>query len=1262
MKILGNPNSSPRQGCDPGFALVVTLTLMVLLSILALGLLSLSSVSLRTLARTDAGAASRANALLALQLAIGDLQANLGPDKRVSATGSVRGASVAQARITGVWESNKLGPGSTASDFSNKPFVKWLVSGPDQAQLKTEAFADQTPGAGNDVIDLMSSENLEAGAPAVSARKVKLSGKTPGAYAYAVIDEGVKARINMGVTRQGGELAEKSTNLGGGERPNLSGVAGFSEIPESQVDLTSEAGRSRIAKMVSMRTSELSYGVQRGDLVRKSHDFTNYSVGVLADVADGGLKTDLNLLAETQNGGTLPGEYAAKGIYEMELGAGPTPDPSWSLALGWANIFNTDAISSRNVGGIDLPTARASAPSNWEAGRGVQGSSTSSGSATLSGIEPPGAVLLPSVAKVQVGFAIAARDMYLYPEGGPVPEDTSFTNPRDIHSPQGDWFRRDLNDPEKKAFNSPVDYMLNLIYTPIITLHNPYNVPLEFENLRVEIVNVPFAVQIFRKRNSALQTDSNFVAQTKELVPFSLMGDASSDRGTNKRFGLLMTDTLLPGEVKIYTPDINPDKTWLAEVSAAGKKFNFDFTDYVDQSAEDGRSTINKKADTSRATATVGWNGQGVGYSISGLCKEPDKNGKVTIKFGSDTVGTHRINRGVNIPLQLNDQIYAEFAPVPDPELPEKKFSVEMTLDWEPGVKARSSAYVFEYSDYSDIRAATTDGNPQVIDKDAGRIRAPKNSDSWFVSQLHDHSTVALKNMKGVKPIALFSAYAKTGMSGNLASGNEGEDGLYPAKPFAFQNQSAIAVNQDMANGNAANYSQEIAISRFPEAGIGLQLDTGRGKFLSGHTEDNGRHFGSLFELPLAPFQSLVSLNSAQLAAGTKLPHFFAPVGNSNAHPLMSGTSPVESGTGYADHSFLLNAALFDRYYLSGIQRHANSGRGGDGRTAEELGSEFIATADPQADTASPLPDPRLRAYIPDGKVAAEAITALQGDDGYKLAAAHQLVEGAFNVNSTSVAAWKAMISSMTGDGGQVLEIPETVSTATTISEAALSQKADVKGARFSRMRLPNGQPDREDVDGFWRGPIDISEAQLDALATEIVEQVKRRGPFLSVAEFVNRQIGDAQNDDLAFSGAVQAAIDSTDINTGISAAAEAGYVIEEDAASGLNLATPKALAGESTQGAPGFLTQADILAVLGNTVTVRSDTFVIRAYGEALDESGNIVSRSFCEAVVQRFPEYVDSRDSAETPIDSLTSTANQTFGRRFEILSLRWLSPSEI
>ena len=82
---------------------------------------------------------------------------------------------------------------------------------------------------------------------------------------------------------------------------------------------------------------------------------------------------------------------------------------------------------------------------------------------------------------------------------------------------------------------------------------------------------------------------------------------------------------------------------------------------------------------------------------------------------------------------------------------------------------------------------------------------------------------------------------------------------------------------------------------------------------------------------------------------------------------------------------------------------------------------------------------------------------------------------------------------------------------------------------------------------------------------------------------------------------------------------------------------------------------------MLGNAATPRSDTFTIRGYGEARDASNRVTASATCEAVVQRVPEYVDATDRAETAPASL-KPANQRFGRRFQILSFRWLTKEEI
>ncbi len=100
---------------------------------------------------------------------------------------------------------------------------------------------------------------------------------------------------------------------------------------------------------------------------------------------------------------------------------------------------------------------------------------------------------------------------------------------------------------------------------------------------------------------------------------------------------------------------------------------------------------------------------------------------------------------------------------------------------------------------------------------------------------------------------------------------------------------------------------------------------------------------------------------------------------------------------------------------------------------------------------------------------------------------------------------------------------------------------------------------------------------------------------------------------------------------------------------------------GYRSTGIPGWLTQADVLQVIGNSLTSRSDSFRIRAYGESLDTTGQRVAKAYCEAVVQRVPQYVDLSNDASARGTELTSM-NQAYGRKFQIISFRWLSPMEI
>jgi hypothetical protein len=196
------------------------------------------------------------------------------------------------------------------------------------------------------------------------------------------------------------------------------------------------------------------------------------------------------------------------------------------------------------------------------------------------------------------------------------------------------------------------------------------------------------------------------------------------------------------------------------------------------------------------------------------------------------------------------------------------------------------------------------------------------------------------------------------------------------------------------------------------------------------------------------------------------------------------------------------------------------------------------------------------------------------------------------------------------------------------------------------RLRQPTGNPGDQ-----WNGFRELTDAEIRTLATEIVREVRERGPFQSMGEFVNRRLSSGK---IGLKGALQAAIDRANLNAKamVEKFSRTGYPFQAN--------LPEPYTGTGT---PGWLTQGDLLTALGPFITVRSDTFTIRGYGEATDASGRVLARAWCEAVVQRVPDLLDpiqDDNATELPLDM--TPVNARFGRRFEVVSFRDLSEDEL
>ena len=365
-------------------------------------------------------------------------------------------------------------------------------------------------------------------------------------------------------------------------------------------------------------------------------------------------------------------------------------------------------------------------------------------------------------------------------------------------------------------------------------------------------------------------------------------------------------------------------------------------------------------------------------------------------------------------------------------------------------------------------------------------------------------------------------------------------------------------------------------------------------------------------------------------AVGNSFPDIHLPLNASKLNPSAKGYS-TNGGASvkwcHYDYSYELNSALWDGYYFSGI--------------------------DPVEPVTFPLPNARLR------DAAYDNATSLTDE---KQAASRLLLEGAFNVNSTSIAAWESILGAMREidniDGGSV-------SSADQLHNFSRFTKALLD----STGTIPDLSSDADTITAGFRS---LTDAQIASLASAIVSEIRLRAstadasgftyPFTSVSTFVNRSL-DTITREFALSGVLQAAIDKSGINglestsTGLWETANLDYypLYEED-----NL---NAEERPRTDGMPGSLTQADLLNKIGHLLQARSDTFVIRSSGDTINEfsagANQSSGQAYYEIIIQRSPEYVDSSQLAYDPVSSAT---NQKFGRKYQIVSQGWVSREDI
>ncbi|MCW1923908.1 hypothetical protein OKA05_15170 [Luteolibacter arcticus] len=1170
---------------------------MTLLTVIAVGLLGLSSISLRQSASGSAMAEARANARLALMLAIGDLQKCAGSDKAVTATSELHSEEPKKANLTGVWSSwDVLGE---IKDFSNaspdyageksKRFQRWLVSDADPQAATNPTYGetdyqDQT-------IELVGEGSLgQAGpdAPKIKAGRVLVAhnGKPAGAYAWHVSDEAVKARI--GTYRDpdlNSSMAEKRALLSG-NRPEVS-VIGDADgkmldfLPKDDTANSFGEAKTAAGKLVDFNQTEL-FAKDTGIPKKFRNDITPYSLGLLTDVRNGGIKKDLTSMFEAS---ALPPAYAGKKLFESTSGITAPSDPNWSALASYHKTYK-DLIKPDTA-----PTFRV-APKE----------KININDAKFALKAPVGFAPVPVIAKVEFLVSLVLRDEHLLTRKPSMP------------------------------------YLMHLLNTPLVTLHNPYNVVLEFDQMQVVMRNLPLGIKFY----------VNNVPMSAEMARIGDLRITPSNRG-EKSFAMDISNwtspdasgtrkpiTMQPGQTLVCGPYVDPGLKFMPNST------NPLFDNGNNASGVSGTGAVNP------VKAKPGFAGKGVGYDCDYMVP-----GYSTVPTNPNTQSTTPGSLVIKL-AEPADTIHCEFGLMQPaaPAAPNDRLKVYATIQG-----TQYGGIVVVYNDQL------------TLDKRFGAVKRFPQKGAMSATEFYEPNTKPLAHQAKVKTIGMLSAYARTSNGGVYETGsrtpgsgvNSLLDGRLAGKPFLFDNFASPVEQLELKNDVAGNFSRELNFQPLPgEIDDVFEINGTRTPALTGNTSMKGIKSGASFELPSGPLQSIADFRRSNALTTPFQPAFVQPVANSSVSPMMATTSVKANGVSYPllDHSILANDALYDEFYFSTLAPAAGVG-------AAQVFRDFMAGA-------RALPNQSFQHWLPEGETAESMASkcysgSTPSADAYQQLALCQMVKGPFNVNSTSVQAWKAMLSAMSGSEVNVLW-------------AASGQLKDEKPADvpIMAMSLPvagsTSKPfSAADIDNErtrdFNGYRELSAAEVEKLAGCIVDQVRARGPFLSLSEFVNRRIG--ADSEMTRAGALQVAIKKSGINhdgTFLNQVLLKSEDFDAKDISGAPLFNYKTrpLTGDNpAEGAPGWISQGDLMHLLEPSATVRSDTFVIRSCGEATDGDGDVIARAYAEAVVQRVPEYVDPADSAATNIyqsDVSSSTVNLKFGRRLKVMSFRWLSPSEI
>ncbi len=1276
-----------------GFALIATLTLMMLLTLLAVGILALASSQNRISLQTILQAEARQQALVGLDAAIGELQVELGPDKRVSANSGIleREDGSGSQYLLGVWNSwdgpiygkSVTGKGSSIRETydkgRSKMFRRWLISSRDTAMTRNmdaaERLTTRRPGericlVGEGTLGTEFTARHYVYADLLTMPSV---GNNTACFAWWVGAENQKAKVTVTEpeeTEQTVEVLNRTWNTPG---PMFVNSPNLSFLPEKIAEPD---------KIVTLGTLPLVASASQSPGTPWFFDVTTTSNTLPINVRTGGLKQDLNLLLNKKN---LKGtEFAARSNQDCPIVEGEDvpqgtesnmPIGSWQNMHAYYHCWpdgtadDSDNFTSRLIGNVNKAYTRMSGSVTMDNGSMVDDpdrASVSGNSASFydtramleDGSESAGYARTPVMLAFMSNFAL-------------------WTEPN-MKADGTQWMTTDLDVKEK----SPI-YNLCLTYSPTVLWWNPYNVPMRIRGRQLWSHSAPYRVAWIQNYCvSSTSTHSwEWGWMRRGLVrrqPHHTMESLSAldygdyfQRTVSDEHGDIV---FAPGEILFFSPgkgrsdgDKPQSTPWVLGYhpsNVSGYKARIYANDSGGDKKQPGIAS-KYNIDEGRFSLTMrlgirGGDGDRDPWNDPGAWKMPVNEGDTNWNWNatdgwwvSRAPGAITLINGFNGIGASNES--QENSNPKDPVLGKRANSPQnMQLGWYDWEDQGARTII------SDEVHWTTDGSQRdsnqpyyicslgVVPKSANMSmdsRLQPNKD--YRTKLWQHSSPALWGSSITNPDDQQRQYHPY----QLAVLDVGS-GLSSSPMDCIGNNGVLGINSD---GEQVSFASVLELPMHPPFSLagfaGMRLQPGW--YTSGGSEYKaeqrrmqyqagvpGVGIGNSFADPCIPADDVYKLHTTKHSTDL------------NFNKRIFGD--------YFDHALLINDALWDRWFCSSVSDMPRSG--GGKKEAREVLEDFLSGKEE-------LPVSRYRkanASLGDSEV----VTRIMEGDGWKYIAQYLMIDGGFNVNSTSEEAWAAVLQGLARrklvtnvgdnlslveenkDDGQVLFSRFMVST-TDKSVDSLGGYSMLQGS--SSFRRDSG------MTSAWGEVRKLEPEQIRELARQMVKQVRERGPFLSMSDFINRRLESGSKN--ALSGALQAAIDATDINSDFQ------EVLAARGNQGDLFVHPEAEEGSIYTAAPGYLIQSDVLASLGNILTVRDDTFTVRAYGCVKSASSAILAQAWCEAVVQRTMDYVDPSNApsdAEYEPDGTKaksfSKTNKILGRRFRIVSFKWLDAWDI